>query len=551
MLTRARGSRDMAVRRPSHPSRSWPRSSSPASPPSRCRRWRWCTRSAPSAWTCSTSYSGQFSFGQFVYFAVGAYVMSALRVHGNWPWGWPCSPGLLLGLLAMIVGAALVRFEVLRLRGRHVYGARCGPHPERATTSAMDRRLQRAVAAKLRPAASTNCSGSGLYYAVLIALAVGVLVRGYTNPERVAARCRQTERRGRGGARHQGVPEGSGPRSSPAWSQVSAAASWHWIRLSVARDLQRGAVDRAVRDRGSGRRGQHRRPDHRRGVLHRRTSGRSDTSGSTSDLLFAITLLVVSRLFQPGRSMASVSSWCRRSAPVRWRGKPADTITSVEPSEALEPPPAPRQRGPRDVSDELLLRVQNVSVGFGGVHALENVSVDVRRGEVHAIIGPNGAGKTTFLNCISGIQPSTRTITLAGRTSPGCPCRDADSADRPHVSTSVARRRSRRPRQRHNRGVRTAERLGARRDARHRGARHRRHVARGRAIEALRQLEFPDPRWHELADDITMGEQKHVDIARAIAGKPQLLLLEVPLPGSGPKRSPRSPAPSRLFATPA
>lgn len=52
--------------------------------------------------------------------------------------------------------------------------------------------------------------------------------------------------------------------------------------------------------------------------------------------------------------------------------------------------------------DDILLEVRNISLSFGGVKALENISFDIRRGEVRAIIGPNGAGKSSMLNVING-----------------------------------------------------------------------------------------------------------------------------------------------------
>jgi branched-chain amino acid transport system ATP-binding protein len=62
------------------------------------------------------------------------------------------------------------------------------------------------------------------------------------------------------------------------------------------------------------------------------------------------------------------------------------------------------------------LAVQSVSKRFGGVSAVENVTVAVRRGEILSVIGPNGAGKTSLLNMISGFyRPTTGTIHLEGR----------------------------------------------------------------------------------------------------------------------------------------
>ena len=62
---------------------------------------------------------------------------------------------------------------------------------------------------------------------------------------------------------------------------------------------------------------------------------------------------------------------------------------------------------------ELQLEIREVGMSFGGVRALEDVSLAVRQGDIHAIIGPNGAGKTSLLNCISGLyRPQAGSIVL-------------------------------------------------------------------------------------------------------------------------------------------
>src|SRR5713101_2380938 len=66
---------------------------------------------------------------------------------------------------------------------------------------------------------------------------------------------------------------------------------------------------------------------------------------------------------------------------------------------------------------EVLLSVENVSLSFGGVRAIRDVSFDIKKGEVRAIIGPNGAGKTSMLNIINGFyQPQQGRITFKGET---------------------------------------------------------------------------------------------------------------------------------------
>jgi branched-chain amino acid transport system ATP-binding protein len=66
---------------------------------------------------------------------------------------------------------------------------------------------------------------------------------------------------------------------------------------------------------------------------------------------------------------------------------------------------------------EVLLSVENVSLSFGGVRAIRDVSFDIKKGEVRAIIGPNGAGKTSMLNVINGFyHPQEGRITFKGQT---------------------------------------------------------------------------------------------------------------------------------------
>ncbi|WP_213285883.1 ABC transporter ATP-binding protein [Bradyrhizobium sp. sGM-13] len=68
-------------------------------------------------------------------------------------------------------------------------------------------------------------------------------------------------------------------------------------------------------------------------------------------------------------------------------------------------------------ASEILLQVEGVSLAFGGVKALRDVSLDIRKGEIRAIIGPNGAGKTSMLNVINGFyHPNRGAITFKGRT---------------------------------------------------------------------------------------------------------------------------------------
>ncbi|HYK13295.1 MAG TPA: ATP-binding cassette domain-containing protein, partial [Burkholderiales bacterium] len=71
---------------------------------------------------------------------------------------------------------------------------------------------------------------------------------------------------------------------------------------------------------------------------------------------------------------------------------------------------------PRNVG-EVVLAIDNISLAFGGVRALAEVSFDVRAHEIRAIIGPNGAGKSSMLNVINGVyHPQQGSVTFKGVT---------------------------------------------------------------------------------------------------------------------------------------
>ena len=77
---------------------------------------------------------------------------------------------------------------------------------------------------------------------------------------------------------------------------------------------------------------------------------------------------------------------------------------------------ATRPGGHDIAAGDVLLAVENVSLAFGGVKAVTDVSFDIRKGEIRAIIGPNGAGKTSMLNVINGFyQPAAWPHHLQGQ----------------------------------------------------------------------------------------------------------------------------------------
>ena len=71
----------------------------------------------------------------------------------------------------------------------------------------------------------------------------------------------------------------------------------------------------------------------------------------------------------------------------------------------------------REISDEVILKVENISLSFGVMKVLDNINFDIKKGEIRSIIGPNGAGKSSMLNVINGFyHPQGGTITFKGET---------------------------------------------------------------------------------------------------------------------------------------
>jgi branched-chain amino acid transport system ATP-binding protein len=165
-----------------------------------------------------------------------------------------------------------------------------------------------------------------------------------------------------------------------------------------------------------------------------------------------------------------------------------------------------------------MLRVANVSAGYGGFQALFDVSLEVNAGESVAVIGPNGAGKTTLLRLISKlIEPTRGEVSFEGKTLGDVPAHAV-------VSRGIAQV----PENRRLFPRLTAEenlRMGA-------------FTARGKYAERLEQVYSLFPRLKEkryqLAGTMSGGEQQMCAIGRALMSGPKLLLLDEPSAGLAP-----------------
>jgi branched-chain amino acid transport system ATP-binding protein len=195
---------------------------------------------------------------------------------------------------------------------------------------------------------------------------------------------------------------------------------------------------------------------------------------------------------------------------------------------ASDPPQgngAPAGNG-RGAAASAILRTEALTMRFGGLTAVNGVSISVPRGQIRAIIGPNGAGKSTFFNCVTGVlHPTSGRILLNGEDVAGLP---------PHVISHKGIARSYQitnilPGRSVLENVRVAV------QSRHHNwslFRHHRSytdlIDRSRALLAQVGLKDKDD---ELAANLSHGEQRTLEIAIALATEPTLLCLDEPTAG--------------------
>jgi len=187
---------------------------------------------------------------------------------------------------------------------------------------------------------------------------------------------------------------------------------------------------------------------------------------------------------------------------------------------------------PDPAAGDVLLAVDNVSLAFGGVRALRDVSFDVRRGEIRAIIGPNGAGKTSMLNVVNGFyQPQQGRITFKGVTRAKMRPYEAARGGIARTFQNVALFK----------GMTALDNIMAGRTLKMRRSffwqllRHGPALAeevehRRRVEDIIDFLQIPHIRKIPVGK-LPYGLQKRVELGRALAMEPELLLLDEPMAG--------------------
>ncbi len=197
-----------------------------------------------------------------------------------------------------------------------------------------------------------------------------------------------------------------------------------------------------------------------------------------------------------------------------------------------EPETRPSAGKQEDLALPPKIRIQNLSLGFGGVKALNDVSIDVKSGEILAIIGPNGAGKTCVLNCLNGFyRPQKGEIYFEGRRI---------TRIRPDKAARLGLARTFQNIELFS-GLSTLDNIMAARHVLMRqnflssslyfGPAHSEEIKHRRVVEDIIDFLEIEPIRKSIVGSLPYGLRKRVELGRALALEPKALLLDEPMAG--------------------
>jgi branched-chain amino acid transport system ATP-binding protein len=187
------------------------------------------------------------------------------------------------------------------------------------------------------------------------------------------------------------------------------------------------------------------------------------------------------------------------------------------------------------VSQMAVLEIRHLSKSFGGLRAVKDASLKVEAGEIHALIGPNGAGKSTVFNMVSGlIKPDSGEVLLSGRGIVGLPPHLIAARGLGRTFQSVRLFKNISALANVSVAVNAARGLGLVQSVLGLGSRGR--GSRSTTDESLRLLALVglEHRAQMVAKNLPYGEQKRLELARAVAWEPVIVLLDEPTCGMNP-----------------
>ena len=191
-------------------------------------------------------------------------------------------------------------------------------------------------------------------------------------------------------------------------------------------------------------------------------------------------------------------------------------------------PPSQRKRA----AGEVILRVEDISLAFGGVQALSQVSFDVRAHEIRAIIGPNGAGKSSMLNVINGVyRPQQGRVVYRGIDRPRFGPYHAARAGIARTFQNIALFKGMSVLDNVMTGRTLRMHAGILSQALHFGRARREEIAHRRKAEAIIDFLQIEAVRKVPVGRLPYGLQKRVELGRALAAEPEVLLLDEPMAG--------------------